>query len=333
MKEILITGANGFIGSNLCRYFLEKGYRVRGLVRRTSDLHFLQGLDVNLIYGDLGEIEKIKLPLTVDFVIHTASLVSDSAGDKSCEESICRSTVDFVTRIINSGLKIKRFIYISSALVLGYGKLNISEENPGKSAFFLSYTKYKRKTEEYLLKLQKRVGFPVVILRPADVYGPNDRTSSIFILKGIERGAPLVVSHGRWILPFCYVDNLSQAAYLACVTKNIEGRAYTVTNNIDLTWKEFFSFFLKRLNKRQWLYVPVFLPYLVVCVMKLIALVKPSYEPLLTFYRIRRVTSHTSFDISKTIEELNFVPDNDIEKQLNSIVDWYLAEKAAGYVK
>ena len=53
MSRVLITGANGFIGSNLCGWFRGRGWEVDALVRESSDLHFLDGLDVRLIKGDL----------------------------------------------------------------------------------------------------------------------------------------------------------------------------------------------------------------------------------------------------------------------------------------
>jgi nucleoside-diphosphate-sugar epimerase len=333
MPNVFITGANGFIGSNLSRYFLEKNLRVYGLVRKTSDLHFLDGFNIELIYGDLNDVKKIELPPDLDYIVHCASVVSDAADEKTCEKNIYQGTVDFVNHILASKIKFQRFIYLSTSLVLGYRKLNISEENPGKSALFLPYVKYKLEVERYLLDLHKKNAFPLVILRPADVYGPNDRVSCVPILKGIEDGVPLIVGSGKWIFPLCYVENLCQAIYLACVTKNVEGRAYTITNGSDVTWKEFFSAFLKRLNRRQRVHIPVFLPYVIAFVMKIIHLFVPSYEPPLTFYRIKRVTSHTNYDISKTIKELNYNPDQDTEKQLNAIMDWYLAEKASGYIK
>jgi len=123
------------------------------------------------------------------------------------------------------------------------------------------------------------------------------------------------------------------AILLACETKNIEGRAYTITNDSEITWKDLFSIFLKRLNKKQRIYMPVTLAYLVAFSMKIIHLIVPSFKPSVTFYRIRRITSHTSYDISRTIKELKYVPDKNIVKQLNSVVNWYLAEKAAGYIK
>ena len=332
MQTVLITGANGFIGSNLCRYFLKKNFIVYGLVRKTSNLHFLEGLNVKLIYGDLNEVEKIPLPKNPDYIIHCASEVSDMADTKSCEKNIYQATVNFMNHILKNKINLKRFIYISTALVLGYGKLQISEENPGKPAKF-PYVKYKIRTENFLQELRNSHRIPLVILRPADVYGPYDRTSCVPILKGIEDGYPVIVGGGKWIFPFCYVDNLSQGAYLACITPDIEGKAYTLTNDMDVTWKEFFSVFLERLNKKQRLYIPVFLPFVVAFFMKVINFFVPSFERRLNRYRVKRITSHTNYDISKTIKELNYKPDKDIQKQFQAIMDWYLAEKKAGYIK
>ena len=103
--NILITGANGFIGSNLCRYFLKKSYSVYGLVRKTSDLHFLEDVNIKLIFGDLIEVEKIEFPKNLDFIIHSASLVSNLTDNESCERNIYNITKNFVNYIIERDSK------------------------------------------------------------------------------------------------------------------------------------------------------------------------------------------------------------------------------------
>lgn len=333
MEKVLITGSNGFIGSNLCRYFHEKGYEVYGLVRKTSDIHFLEGLNVRLIYGDLKKPESFEIPADIDYIVHCASIVSDIADESQCYSDIYLLAVNLIQKILKINKDLKKVVYISTALTLGFNSQDISEEKPGESAEFLPYVQYKKKTEEYFLDQFKKERLPVVILRPADVYGPNDRTSCALILKACERGVPLIVGHGNWYFGFCYIDNLCQAVYLACNKNGIEGRSYTVTNNELLTWRELFSEFQKGLNRKQSLYIPVWVAFVVAAINGAIKRIFPKFNPSITSYRIKRITSHTTYDVSKTIKELGYEPDNNTAKQIQAIISWYFREKERGLLK
>jgi nucleoside-diphosphate-sugar epimerase len=332
MESVVITGANGFIGSNLCKYFLDRSYEVHAMVRPTSDLHFLEGLPVNVIQVDLSKPDSIRLPPRIDYIIHAASMVSDLASSKSVLRNIRDATVNLVTHLRDRGIALKRFIFISSTLVLGYGAREISEARPGRSAFFLPYTRAKRAAEEFLLEQHRETGFPVIILRPGDVFGPNDRTTSLKLLRAIEGGVPPIVSGGDWIFGFCYVSNLAQACLLACQMRGADGKAYSVTNGQDVTWRMFFTILLARLGKCQRIPVPAAPLYVAALFMRLLHAAIPSYEPMLSYYRISRITSHASYDICDAVKELGYAPDQDFERQVNSIVDWYLREKAMGYL-
>lgn len=333
MEKILITGSNGFIGSNLCKYFLEKGFEVYGFVRKTSDLHFLEGLDVKLLYGDLLKPEEIEIPKDVDYIVHSASIVSDTADEDQCYANIYLLAFNLIQKILHLNNNLKKVIYISTALTLGFNGINISEEKQGESALFFPYTRFKKKTEEYFLEQFRKNRLPVVILRPGDVYGPNDRTSCAHMLKGCEQGAPLIVGHGNWHLSFCYIDNLCQAVYLALLKNEIEGRAYTVTNSILPTWRTFFSGLQKGLKKTQSLYIPVKAAFAVAAILKFVQKIFPKFDPLITYYRIKRITTHTTYDISRTIAELGYKPDNHTENQIQAILAWYHKEKENGFIK
>ena len=138
MSRVLITGANGFIGSNLCLWFRNRGWEVDALVRESSDLHFLNGHDVRLIKGDLRFAEEIDVPEGTTHIIHAAALVSDLAGDTECARNIFDMTLNFVRRLRDSGGPLRRFVYVSTALTLGFGRRDISEDRPGRSAAFIS---------------------------------------------------------------------------------------------------------------------------------------------------------------------------------------------------
>ena len=133
MERVLITGANGFIGSNLCRYFLERSYEVYGLVRESSNLHFLENLPVKLVRGDLGAPGSIQLPDRIDYVIHAASVASEQTRREQALRNIYQITVNLVRLLADRRIAPRRFIYLSSTLVLGYKGRNISEANPGSA--------------------------------------------------------------------------------------------------------------------------------------------------------------------------------------------------------
>jgi nucleoside-diphosphate-sugar epimerase len=331
MERVLITGANGFIGSNLCRHFIDASYEVYGLVRRTSDLRFLEGMPVSLVYADLSEPGPIDFPAGLGCVIHAASLVLDTTSMEEAQRNIYDTTFNLLLQLSRQGITLKRFVYISTALVLGHRSIGISEENPGRAARGIRpYVSAKAMTEALLLQKFREKGLPVIILRPTDVYGPNDRTTSLRLLRGIEDGWPTIAGTGKHILSFCYVGNLAAACLLACRMRGSNGTAYTVTNGQDMTWRQLMSSFQARLGRKQRFFVPVIAAYAIALVLQLLHAVIPSVTARVSYYPVSKVGRDTSYDISRTQRELGYQPEQDLERQLDSIVQWYRAEKTSG---
>ena len=152
----------------------------------------------------------------------------------------------------------------------------------------------KKKVEAYLLDQYRQSGFPAVILRPGDVYGPRDRTSCELMLQAAERNVPLIVGRGDKKFGFCYPANLCQAALAAATQREIAGRAYTVTNGIFPTWGEFFSSLQAGVGRQQRLYVPVSVGLAAAVLLELFKRVVPLFKPSINYYRIRRITAQTT---------------------------------------
>jgi len=332
-ERVFITGANGFIGSNLCGCLLAKGYEVFGLVRRTSDLHFLEGLPVKIVYGDLCDPHSFEIPEDFDYVVHAAAVVSDMASESECEPGIYGTTVNLVRKVQEKGARLKRFVYISTTLVLGYLGTNLSEENPGRTADFLPYVRAKKRAESFLLEKMKTDRLPLVILRPGDTYGPNDRTTCARLLMGAERGVPLIVGPGHHHFASCYIDNLCQVVELTFKNDLAVGKAYTVANGVGPSWREFLSGLQRGIGIKQRLYVPVWIGRFLAFSQPALKKILPGLQGELSQYRIRRITTESTYDISRTVADLGYRPDTNTEKQIQVIIDWYLEEKKKGYFK
>jgi 2-alkyl-3-oxoalkanoate reductase len=330
--RIFITGANGFTGSNLCRHFLAKGWQVSGLVRPTADRHFLEGLPLDIVVGDLRETGGFAIPEGLDALVHAASLVSDLAGERDCRENILGLSENLAARIETMARPPARLVAISTALVLGFAKTGISEENPGLSAEFIPYTRYKRMSEELFLSRRRSTGLPVVILRPGDIFGPRDRTTLVKILQGLEAGYPLIVGKGRQRFGYLHISNLCQAVERAVLRPGIEGRAYTVTNGILPTWGQFFGILMDGVGRRQRYYVPAGAAFAAAFVQTLVHRLFPAFTPKLNYYRVKRVTTETTYDISRTVADLGYVPDDRFEDQAREMVAWYYKEKEDGFL-
>ena len=290
-------------------------------------------MPVSLVYADLAHPGPMGLPTGIDYVIHAASLVVESMTMEEARRGIYDATVNLLRGLKDCRIEPKRFVYISTALVLGHRSTNISEERRGAPARgLMPYVKAKEMTEALLRERCRAEGLPVVILRPTDVYGPNDRTSSLRLLKGIEDGWPVIAGTGKRILSFCYVENLARACHLACQMRGANGAAYTVTNGQDITWRQLMRFFQDRLGKRQRFFVPVIAAYLIALGMQLLHAIFHGFVVRVSFYPVSKVGRDTSYDISRTRDELGYEPDQDLERQLESVVEWYLAEKASGHI-
>ena len=233
--SILITGANGFVGSRLCRTFHEQGFAVIAGVRRQANLSLLDGLKIDYRYGDVTAPETLDAMVTgVDYVIHNAGVVKAKRAQTffDINERGTRSLCEAV-RKHNPGLK--KLIYISSLAAVG-------PSAPGKPVTesctphpVTTYGRSKLAGERAALTYADRL--PVVAIRPPGIYGPGDREVFTFF-DTVNKGLRSVVGDPDRMIQLVHVDDLCYGVYKAVTGDSAPGEAYFVAENRGYTMGE-----------------------------------------------------------------------------------------------
>lgn len=261
-KKILITGGAGFIGSNLCSYFLENnevicldnfstGYR-HNIEQHLSNPNF------RLIEGDIRNFEVCEnAVLGVDFVLHQAALgsVPRSINDPITSNEV--NIVGFLNMLTAArNAKVRRFIYAASSSTYGDSeKLPKVEDVIGKPLSPYAVTKYVN--ELYADVFSKTYRIETIGLRYFNVFGrnqdPNGAYAAVipkFVAQFLNHKSPVINGDGNFSRDFTYIDNVIQMNELAMFTKNPEAvntvfnTAYgerTTLNELVNSLKEYLS--------------------------------------------------------------------------------------------
>lgn len=253
-RSVLITGANGFVGSRLCRQFLGEGFRVIAGVRKTSDLSMLVDLKLECRYGDVMQDSTLpEMVSAVDYVIHNAGVVKARKNNTFFEVNE-KGTSSLFEAIAEHNPSVRRVIYISSLAAAGpsiAGKVITEDDAPHPVS---AYGRSKLAGEEAALAFAGR--FEVVVLRPSGVYGPGDREVFTFF-EAVNRGVrPLLGDLNRKI-QMVHVDDLCRAVYLATTKKARSGEVYHIVESQAYTYRELVNTLAQVSGKRC---LPVRLP-------------------------------------------------------------------------
>lgn len=194
MANVLVTGANGFLGSWVVKILLQQGHQVKSLVRQGSDLSELQGIKTDLVYGDVTDIVSLQSAFAgVDAVFHLAGVIAYKASSRAMMEKV---NVQGTANVIEACLqqKVPRLVHLSSVVAVGAGfsENEILNENSiyNISHLNMGYFETKRQAEELVIQACRERQLNAVILNPSTIYGAGDAR------KG-SRGMQLKVAQGK----------------------------------------------------------------------------------------------------------------------------------------
>ncbi|GIW23047.1 MAG: 3-beta hydroxysteroid dehydrogenase [Candidatus Sericytochromatia bacterium] len=326
MKNVLVTGANGFIGSNLCKFLNSKGYNVRALVLKNTSLKFIEDVNLEIFYGDISDNNSIKGSCrNIDTIFHLAAIAKDW-GNK---DIFFKVNVNGTENLLNQAVKenVKRFIFMSSIAVHKYSGYIDADENVEKNCSKNFYYGLSKSLAENIVNdfyINKKI--ETVIIRPGLFpFGPNDITSFLKLAHALESRKFLFVNSGKSLLSTAYIENLCYGLELAGLSNNASGNTYIISDDVKITWKELIEKFCKELSINSNFYsIPYWLANIFAVFIELFyKLFDLKVEPPLTRYRALIMKNDIHFSCNKAKKELKYKPIVSLDEGIKKTVQWY----------
>jgi len=270
MSHILVTGANGFIASHLIRHLLElkkqqgRQEDIQCLVRTTSDISALKGLDVKLVIGDLRDPESLIAPVQGAVYIFHLGAELFPLGYRDSFEANAQGTQNLLDAVFqHNGGTLKRFLYVSSQMAAGpsQGMEPITEKDtPPAPVSWYAETKLagEKAARDYMDKM------PITIVRPSSVYGERNK-GFLSLYTTVKMRIHAVPGFRMSYTGMVYGKDLAEGIAAAAFSEKSVGETYFLTNPKNYSVKD--------LNKtmghamgRSWgipLPVPIFLFWII----------------------------------------------------------------------
>jgi len=228
--KCFVTGTAGYIGSSLVKRLVNEGHDVTGLIHKHKPRNAEN--KAKYVNGDITNINSVKpLLKNIDYVFHCAAFVKDYGSKKKFLEINLESTKKLAEECEKNS--IKKFVFLS----------HIHYDINDKTSY---YSQTKAMAEKLLLEKHKQNNFPVIIIRPGNVYGPCHAMWVIYPLKSIEKNRISLIDNGKGIFLHTYIDNLLDAIVLAVNTEKAIGQTINITDgDNNVTWGEYLNFLAK----------------------------------------------------------------------------------------
>ncbi|MBP7759291.1 MAG: NAD(P)-dependent oxidoreductase [Alphaproteobacteria bacterium] len=324
MMNVLVTGATGGLGRNLCAHLLSHGFTVRATGRNKIAGESLAGKNCTFISADLFDASSLPaLVKDCDAVIHCAALSSpwgSLADFKSANVTVTQNLVEACIRN-----KVRRFVHVSTSSVYFNFKdrLGIKETDIVASPFANHYASTKYEAELEVQKAALR-GLETVIIRPRGIFGPHD---SVVLPKIIHAGSKKILPiprRGVALVDMTYVENVAHALRLALETSAMNTRKiYNITNGDPWHVHRLVdTLFLKLGISPRILHVPYTL--LNSCAKMLEhSGKKHNTEPMLTCYTAALLANSQTLDINAARIGLGYTPQISMDEGLTRFSSWW----------
>ncbi len=320
-KVVLVTGGNGFVGSHLVEALVGRNYQVRCLVRSKSDLRWIEGLPIEYVKGDVTYCEGLEKALRGAETVYHLAGVTKARTRKDYEAVNWVGTRNLMATCSKTNPSVKRVILMSSLAACGpaHSDQPMREEDPLRPVS--DYGRSKLLGERSALEFADRL--PIVIIRPAAVYGPRDRDIyAFFRLMRYRLNARL--GKGERYVSLCHVHDLVKGAMLAAEKEMPSGEAFFISDGEVHSWSRVTRLIAPIMGVRPLeTRIPEWAAYAAASLSELWCAILHT-PTLFNRQKVLEMTQRAwTCDITKARKVLGFRPSVNLRKGLEETYRWY----------
>lgn len=311
---VLVTGATGFVGHNLCGRLLAQTFNVRGtLLKSENSTLLVSGVESVTVEPLRGDTQWSHALTGVDIIIHLAArvhIMDDPSADPLTEfrRVNVEGTAQLAREAVNAG--VRRLVYISSIKVNGEECTTpYNPDTPPNPTDPYGISKWE--AEQALRKIEVETGLEVVVVRPTLVYGSGVKANFLNMMKIISRGIPLPLASISNKRSLIYVGNLVDALATCAVHPGAAGKTYLVSDGDDVSTPELIRRTAKALGASTCLFP---LP---------LSLMRIAGKLTGKSAAVNRLTGSLTVDSSKIRRELGWKPPFTMDEGLQETAEWF----------
>ncbi len=323
----LVTGATGFVGTNLVKKLVARGDAVRGLVRKSSNSASLKKMGVGLAEGDVRDSDAVmKAVHGMDHVYHCAAAVGIGTFPRSEYYAINGDgTRNVVKACEKAGVEALVYVSSQSATFDFTERVNASEDDPSyPSRYKDPYSESKALGEKEVLETGRSGRLRACAIRPTFIWGPGDKLMLPAIAKMAKQNQLFLINRGRSEISPSHVDNVTDAIMLAALKEDVSGESFLVADDRNLTVGEF----TRKMVEAAGLPAPTkSIPYGLA--FALAAVVEKYHElpfikkpPSMTRYGVAIMGLNFTFSCEKARQMLGYRPTVSIDEGMRGLSDW-----------
>jgi len=323
MKNVLITGGTGFIGSHLVERNLKEGNAVRILARKPSPVtKTLESRGVNIVYGDVCDCQSVEKAVDgIDVVFHLAAVVTDWAPKKLFHRVNIEGTSTVCDAFLKSNL-MGKFVYVSTNDVFGVRKCPEIDETLSYRYWGEPYPDTKIDATDTVWEYYKK-GLDVSVAYPCWVYGPGDRTFVPLLADAIRKNAMLFWKKESLFYP-SYVENVVDLLMVIADHPKATGEGFLVHDGVCDTLQQFSARIAAAIGTpAPGRHIPYWAAYGAAGLSQTFSrLLGKGTRPLLTTYTVRNFASGHHFSIKKAERLLGWKPPVSYTEGLQKTIGW-----------